>query len=171
MVLCPFLALQASHARSARNLGIPAHVWKNVCSEDQLSFQTSWLVQSQAHAPHNIVFITPEAANAGAFLKFLTNVTQKIGLIVADEAHLILEPFRHPYLQFLQQHVIQDHQKLFLTATLPPPLLPHLKSMLSLTSLDVVRGTANRSNLAVHVRELNDTIHHEQVGFILGLTG
>ena len=141
VVVVPLLSLRDDMMRRCKDLGISSLAWS----------------ATTPYRMAQIVLITPEGANKPTFRAFLNSVRSQglLDRIVVDEAHVILDSvggWRNTF-HDLYALFYMEVQMVFLTATLPPKVVPQIRYMYHLPPSTVwIRDSTVRSNHAYQVQ-------------------
>lgn len=134
VVIIPYVSLTLDCERRCSELEIPVSRWSAISA-----------------APQNgIVLVAVENAITQPFYDYASSLitVNKLALIVIDECHLVLTAtsYREGF-PSLQRLFGLGVSLLFLTATLPPHLIPQFKTMLNNTQLNVIRQPNSYKNI------------------------
>ncbi|KAF4620294.1 hypothetical protein D9613_001267 [Agrocybe pediades] len=139
VVVVPSRALLIDHLNRAKSIGIPAVQWTS----------TSRPPSSE----NQIIFVALETATGHGFMSYWQGHESRVVRLVIDEAHLMLtqSSFRANFSRLceLAQFPVQ---KIYLSASLPPRLMPHFLAHAALPlSTHVVRARADQPNISYNV--------------------
>lgn len=144
IVIAPLLALQDNLQDRCDDLGIPCAKWDG-------RRPPYWAC---------IVLVTPEGAVTKAFGQFLDEkrMLHQLDRIVIDECHVLLESTERwrPDILKLTEMTEKGTQVIYLTATLPPSLLPAFLQIAALNARDLTicrDKSTSRPNIVYQVRQ------------------
>ncbi|KAF4617471.1 hypothetical protein D9613_006448 [Agrocybe pediades] len=124
---------------SAKSIGIPA---------------VQWTSTSRPPAAENqIIFVALETATGHGFMSYWKGQESRVVRLVIDEAHLMLtqSSFRANFSKLCQLAQFPV-QKIYLSASLPPRLMPHFLRHAALpSSTNIVRARADQPNISYNV--------------------
>ncbi|KAF4617822.1 hypothetical protein D9613_006450 [Agrocybe pediades] len=139
IVVVPSRALLTDHLNRAKSIGIPA---------------VQWTSTSRPPAAENqIIFVALETATGHGFMSYWKGQESRVVRLVIDEAHLMLtqSSFRANFSKLCQLAQFPV-QKIYLSASLPPRLMPHFLRHAALpSSTNIVRARADQPNISYNV--------------------
>lgn len=154
LVISPLIALMKDQVDSMKRRSIPAAFINSALSPGEQAA----ILKELAAGKYRLVYIAPERLRSAQFLNALQ--TQKIGLLVVDEAHCISEwghDFRPDYLQIAKFRTSAGNPlTAALTATATPKVQEDIAALLHLPNTRRIITGFNRPNLELNVRYVSN---------------
>ncbi|MFT7620352.1 MAG: ATP-dependent DNA helicase RecQ [Planctomycetota bacterium] len=153
VVVSPLIALMKDQVDALAKIGVEAVRLDSSLDQEEYRLAMQGIRQGRIR----IIYVAPERFNNERFREFI--MSQTISLFAVDEAHCISEwghNFRPDYLKLAQFAAKAGAERVFaLTATATPSVMDEMCSIFDIDPSCAVRTEFYRSNLSLHVVQVD----------------